>query len=170
MQTEEETTEGNSQMDIKNDVSGRVYEVGYHLVPTLEEGNVPTIHGDLKDLITSTFKGEIISEDVPKMMDLAYTMLKVVSNVRSKFDTAYFGWIKFAMEADQVLELKKKLDLDPKIIRFLILKTVKENTIATKRFVQRGVGKRALNIKTPDEVAAPINEKEVDKEIDALIQ
>lgn len=158
-----------TQKEIKADANGRVYEVGYLLVPTVEEGNVPSIHGDLKDIVASTFKGEIISDEIPKMMTLAYPMLKVTANVRNKFETAYFGWIKFTMGAEEIVELKKKLDLDPNIIRFLIIKTVKENTIATKRFAVRGGVKRTFTPRKSDEVTAPINKEEVDKEIDALI-
>ncbi len=166
MQASENNGEENP---IKDSTNGKVYELGYILVPTLEEGTVPAVAGDLKELITTTYKGEFISEEMPKMMTLAYQMLKVTNNIRNKFTTGYFGWIKFTMNAEGILAFKKQLDLDPNIIRFLILKTVRENTIATKRFIGRGVGKRPLNIKKPDEVAAPINKEEVDKEIDALI-
>ena len=161
--------QGTEENEIKAEENGKVYELGYLLVPTLEEGNVPTVATELKDLITSTYKGEFVSEEMPKMMNLAYPMLKVTNNVRNKFETGYFGWIKFTMAASEIIALKKHLDFDPNVIRFLILKTVRENTIATKRFTGRGVGKRALNIKKPDEVDAPINKEEVDKEIDALI-
>ncbi|HEV7702133.1 MAG TPA: 30S ribosomal protein S6 [Candidatus Paceibacterota bacterium] len=155
--------------EIKEDLNGRVYELGYLLVPTLAAENITAVYGDLKDLITSKFKGEIIADDMPKTMTLAYPMLKVVSNVRSKFDNAYFGWVKFTMSPEEILELKKHLDLDINMIRFLLIKTVKENTIATKRFVARGGLKRTFTPRKSDEVTAPINKEEVDKEIDALI-
>ncbi len=155
--------------DMSEDKIGRVYELGYLLVPTIEEENVPAVYGDLKDLLVTSFQGQIIADDVPKLINLAYPMLKIIANSRHRFDTAYFGWIKFTMDSNQIVELKKKLDLDPNIIRFLIIKTVKENTIATKRFVQRGGLKRTFVPRKPDEVTAPINKEEVDKEIDALI-
>lgn len=155
--------------ELIGEANNRVYELGYLLIPTIEEGNVPAVHGDLKDLVTSTFKGEAISDDAPKAMPLAYTMVKVTNNVRSKFDNAYFGWIKFTMDSDQIVELKKKLDLDPNIIRFLIIKTVKENTIATKRFTTGRGLQRTFVPKKLDEPTGPINKEEVDKEIDALI-
>jgi hypothetical protein len=98
-------------------------------------------------------------------------MVKVVANVRNKFNTAYFGWTKFTMDSDKVLELKKKLDLDPNFIRFLILKTVKENTIAAKRFVRGDMAHRRPRVEKNenDETAVPINKEEIDKEIDALV-
>jgi len=71
------------------------------------------------------------------------------------------------------LELKKKLDLDPNMVRFLILKTVKENTVASKRFVHRDAVRRKVpTVKKEGEVSeevAPINKEEVDKEIDAMV-
>lgn len=156
----------------KNEISGdekaRVYEVGYLLVPTIAEEEVPAVYGSLKELVLS-FGGEIIADEIPKMMGLAYSMTKVVSNVRSKFNTAYFGWTKFTMDTAKVLELKKRLDLDTNIIRFLIVKTVKENTIAAKRFIRgEGVYRRPM-VKKNEEPSVPINKEEVDKEIDALI-
>lgn len=154
----------------EEEANSRIYELGYNLVPTIEEIDVPIQYGNLKELVSS-FGGSIIADDMPKMIQLAYPMLKVVANVRSKYTNAYFGWIKFTMDTDKVLELKKKLDLDPKIIRFLILKTVKENTIAAKRFVGRDATHRripSMHTKTTEE-AVPINKEEIDKEIDALV-
>jgi ribosomal protein S6 len=108
---------------------------------------------------------------MPKKINLAYQMQKTLQNVINKFNSAYFGWVKFSMEPEKVLELKKKLDLDPNIIRLLIIKTVKENTIAAKRFVHRDMLRRKpLTMKKEgEEEAAPINKEEVDKEIDAMV-
>lgn len=152
--------------NIEND--SRVYEVGYILVPTIEETEVPAVYGNLKELVSS-FGGVHISDEMPRMTPLAYTMVKVVANVRNKFNTGYFGWVKFTMDSDKVLDLKKKLDLDPQIIRYLILKTVKENTLAAKRFVRGDLHKKPITKKNENEEAAPINKEEIDKEIDAMI-
>jgi ribosomal protein S6 len=167
-----EETEDKVNIDTAVETGGtnsKVYELGYLLVPSIKEEDVPVSYGNLKELVAS-FGGEVISDEMPKMMPLAYAMQKVVSNVRSKFNTAYFGWTKFTMSAEKVLELKKSLDLNPQFIRFLILKTVKENTIAAKRFVRGETYKRPTKSGGADGApAAPINKEEIDKEIDALI-
>jgi ribosomal protein S6 len=155
-------------MDKDIETNSRVYEVGYLLVPTIAEEGVPAVYGNMKELIAS-FGGVVIADEMPRMMPLAYSMVKVVANVRNKFSNAYFGWFKFTMDSDKVLEIKKKLDLSPDVIRFLILKTVKENTIAAKRFVRTELHKRPTNKKIEGEEAAPINKEEIDKEIDAMI-
>ena len=110
----------------------------------------------------ASFGGEFISEEMPRMMPLAYEMTKVISNVNNRFNDAYFGWIKFEMTTENILNLKAKLDLETNIIRFLITKTVHENTIAQKKFTPKdGLRKRAK--KEENEEALPMNEEEVDK-------
>ncbi|MFH1200836.1 MAG: 30S ribosomal protein S6 [bacterium] len=160
-----------SENEVSEDTNSRVYELGYLLVPTLEEVDVPVTFGNLKELVSS-LGGITISDEMPKMFTLAYPMVKVIANLRNKFKTAYFGWIKFTMDADKILELKKRLDLDPNFIRFLILKTVKENTITTpKRFIHGEMAHRKTKIEKSenDKTAISINKEEIDKEIDAMV-
>lgn len=170
-----DASEKNSEVKQENtgeaEANSRVYELGYLLVPTLGEIDLPVSYGNLKELIVS-LGGEIIADEMPKMMPLAYSMVKVVANIRNKFSTAYFGWTKFEMDTEAVLELKKKLDLDPTIIRFLILKTVRENTVAAKRFVGRDATHRripSMHKPVEGEEVVPINKEEIDKEIEAMV-
>ena len=161
--------EENILNETEGGVNSRIYELGYLLVPTISEEEIPATYGNLKELVAS-FGGVTISDEMPKMINLAYPMVKVIANIRNKFKTGYFGWVKFTMSSDKVLELKKKLDLDPTIVRFLILKTVKENTIATKRFVRGEIAHRKTKTeKGEDEIVTPINKEEIDKEIDAMV-
>ena len=165
--------ENNNKNITSDEIEGsdsRVYEVGYLLVPSIPEENIGTIYGNLKELISS-LGGQAISDEMPIMISLAYAMQKTVQNVRNKYNTAYFGWMKFYMDAEKVSDLKKKLDLDANIIRFLTLKTVKENTIAAKRFIHRDIShKRPATIKNDKtEETVPINKEEIDKEIDAMV-
>lgn len=159
-----------SEKEIEENTNSRVYELGYLLAPTLPEADMPVAFGNLKELVSS-LGGITISDEIPKMLTLAYPMVKVIANLRHKFKTAYFGWIKFTMDSNKVLELKKRLDLDYNFIRFLILKTVRENTIAAKRFAHREVARRKIRTEKTriDETAVPINKEEIDKEIDALV-
>jgi len=163
-------TEVKDKDEILEDANSRVYELGYLLVPAISEEDMPVVFGNLKELVSS-LGGVAISDEIPKMIPLAYAMVKVVANVRNKFNTAYFGWAKFTMDSDKVSKLKKKLDLDPNFIRFLLLKTVKENTIAAKRFTHGEVVHRRPTKRRNEEIetAVPINKEEIDKEIDALV-
>ena len=155
--------------ETREDEAERVYELGYLLVPSISEENLPVVFGNLKELVSS-MGGMVISDEMPKMMTLAYAMVKTVSNMRSKFNTAYFGWVKFTMDSDKILKLKKRLDLDPNFVRFLILKTVRENTINTKRFMRGEMTYRKTKTeKNGNEKAVPIDKEEIDKEIDAMV-
>lgn len=151
----------------EKELNTQIYELGYLLVPTLSEEEVPSYFTSLKDMVSS-FGGEFISEEIPRMIPLAYEMTKVISNVNNKFNNAYFGWIKFEMNTENVLILKAKLDLETNIIRFLITKTVRENTIAQKKFnLKEGLRKRTKKEESED--VAPMNEEEVDKEIEKMV-
>jgi len=148
----------------------RCYELGYLLVPTIPEDEVGAMYGNLKELILN-HNGVVVSDDMPRMIDIAYEMTKVLQNVRHRFKNAYFGWIKFEMNTTDVLNLKKQLDLDLNIIRFLILKTVKENTIASKRFIHKDNSRRKIPgvKKAVEGEDVEINKEEIDKEIDAMV-
>ena len=67
------------------------------------------------------------------MRELAYEMIRVVNNVNVRFNEGYFGWIKFELEGEKVKELEKTLKLDEEVVRFMVVKTVRENTVYTKR-------------------------------------
>lgn len=105
-----------------------VYEVGFHIVPTVSPENLPKEVDAIKAILGAQ-KATIISEEFPKLRSLAYQMVKVVGPVRHKIDSAYFGWIKFEGPKEVVDELNKALKASDKIVRFLIVKTVRENTI-----------------------------------------
>ena len=76
----------------EKDIEGRIYEVSYLLVPTISEDELPVNYGNLKELVAS-LSGNVVSDEMPKMMNLAYPMYKTLQNVINKFETAYFCWM-----------------------------------------------------------------------------
>ncbi len=152
----------------EKEIGSEVYELGYLLVPTISEEDLPMQYGNLKELLGS-LGALVISDEMPKIISLTYGMQKVIANIRHKFTNAYFGWVKFTLDKTKMAELKKKLDLSDNLVRFLIVKTVRENTIASKRF-GRDDGRKFSQRKTSDEAsAAPLDKEKVDQEIDALV-
>lgn len=113
-------------------VDSRVYEISFIFDNKLDESTALEKSNAIKQSI-ATLGGSFISEEAPYMRELAYEMTRVVSNVNVRFNEGYFGWIKFELDSDKVKELEKGLKLDEQIIRFLIVKTVRENTVYTKR-------------------------------------
>ncbi len=106
----------------------RVYELGYHILPNVDEGNLGKEREALVAIITK-FKGIVISEEMPALIDLAYDMDKIIDNKRNIFSQAYFGWIKFELAPESIIALEKDVDALATLLRFILIKTIRENTI-----------------------------------------
>jgi ribosomal protein S6 len=142
-----------------------VYELGFLLVPDVTEEKLPELFGNLKDMIVA--KGAIaISEEFPKHIPLAYTMEKTINNKIERFNFGYFGWIKFELDGSKCAELEAALRLRTDVIRHLLVSTVRENTIASKRAF--GVRRRTED-KSGKESAPEMSKEEIDREIEALV-
>ncbi len=113
-------------------VDSRVYEISFIFDNKLDEGAALEKGNAIKQSI-ATLGGSFISEEAPYMRELAYEMTRVQNNVNVRFNDGYFGWIKFEMSGDKVKEFEKALKLDEEIVRYMVVKTVRENTVYTKR-------------------------------------
>ena len=105
-----------------------VYEVSYLLLPSLAQEQVPAKATVLKDMLTRV-GGEIISDENPVLIDLAYSMTKIAGVTRHKVTTGYFGWVKFEISREAMEAVKKNLDSNDEVVRYLIIRTVRENTL-----------------------------------------
>jgi len=161
----------NTETSEMNDSDSRIYEVGFHVVPTVPEEEVISVANAVKDIIESA-EGAIIMDQNPSLINLEYTMDYVVANKKNKYDSAYFGWVKFQMEPVVISTIKDGLEKNENILRFLIIKTVREDTLARKPVLKprkkivevAGVGKRLKEVKKKE-----ISVEEVDKAIEELV-
>ena len=101
--------------DEADEAETQVYEVGFHIVPSVEEGDLASEVDSIKSLIEKN-GGVFISEEFPKLIDLAYTIVKGIEGKKERFDTAYFGWIKFIMHPSAIESLKKVIDSNNNIL------------------------------------------------------
>jgi len=106
----------------------RVYEVGYLLAPTVNEGDLANERDTLVALITK-FKGIVISEEQPQLIDLAYDMTKMINNKKHTYSQAYFGWIKFDVTPDVIEALTDEVEAIESLVRSIMIKTERENTL-----------------------------------------
>jgi ribosomal protein S6 len=113
-------------------VDNRIYEISVIFDNKLDENVVLEKFNAIKQSI-ATLGGSFISEEAPYMRELAYEMTRVVNNVNIRFNEGYFGWIKFELDADKVKDLEKGIKADEEVVRHLVVKTVRENTVFTKR-------------------------------------
>lgn len=149
----------------------QVYELGYHIVSTVAEENVAKEVEALKAIVLKD-GGSLVSEGEPKLINLAYSMTKSVADSKKKFNSAYFGWIKFETKSELIPEMKKKIDVVSTVLRYLLIKTVRENTMFTPKLTVRTPGKEEApkvkkSIKTTETKAASV--EELDKSIDELV-
>lgn len=145
---------------------GTVYEVGYHIVPAVSPDNLSAEVDAIKAVLGKN-GATIIGEEAPQLIPLAYQMVKPVGQARMKCDTAYFGWIKFEAAPAAAVEINKALSASEKILRFLLVKTVRESVIYGTKFFAKEEGGKADAPKA--EVAKADKPKATDEEIDKSI-
>jgi ribosomal protein S6 len=163
--------EGGLQARLPN-LAGQVYELGYHIVSTVAEENLPKEVETLKAIVLKD-GGSLVSEGEPKLINLAYSMTKSVADTKKKFDTAYFGWIKFETKSELMPSIKKAVDANPNVLRYLLIKTVRENTLYTPKLNTRALAKEEApakvkkSVKTDEKKATSV--EDIDKSIDELV-
>jgi len=139
----------------------KMYEIGYLLSPLILEEKLDEEISALRKLLEDK-QGFIMNESRARTQSLAYP-------VRG-FNSAYFGWIKFAASPEVLPEIKISFDNPPiggdKIIRFLILKTIKET--AAPRLMKKKVVRKKISLERPKEKLG-IKPEEIDKKIEELI-
>jgi ribosomal protein S6 len=147
----------------------QVYELGFHIVPTIAEEKVANVFGDIKSLLEKN-GAVFISEEYPKMRPLAYTMLKNEAGKNEKFNFAYFGWVKYELPKEATAEVKEKLEKNKEILRFLVIKTVRENTLYGHKIGKKEGEKTETPVVgvIPEEVIMA-SEEEIDKTIEELV-
>lgn len=164
-----QTAEVSSQANMSQ--SQPVYEVGYHVVPTVGDEGVAGVVDSLKSALGAA---EIISEQVPQKLRLAYTVEQANAGKRAKFDDAYFGFIKFALEREAIPALEEALRSNKNILRFLLIETVREDISNMQRRAvfasDRLEGEVIQKPKAAEEKVGEVSEAELDKSIDALVQ
>ena len=169
--------EQESSIEIEtDDAETQVYEVGFHIVPSVEENDLAEEVSAIKSLIEKR-EGVFVSDEAPKLINLAYTIAKDIEGKKYKFNTAYFGWIKFEMNTNNIAFVKEGMDANKNILRYLIIKTVKESTLVPKTamFTKSESSKKSkVKLKSEqnkEEVKkkTPISEEDLDKTIEELI-
>ncbi|HEY4502731.1 MAG TPA: 30S ribosomal protein S6 [Candidatus Paceibacterota bacterium] len=108
-----------------------VYEIGYHILPTVGEEHLSDEVKKIKDVLEE-HGGVSISEELPTLSHLAYTIIRGIGGKREKYDTSYFGWVKFDLPMGVIVKLKEEFERNESILRFLLIRTVREDTRAPR--------------------------------------
>jgi ribosomal protein S6 len=110
----------------------RTYELSFILVPTVPESEVDQKVAELKSAITA-LQGTIGAEGTTEFIDLAYRIEKNVKSKKMKWNQGYFGWMKFTAAPEALEALKKVLDGNLELMRYMLIKTSAENLVQFKK-------------------------------------
>lgn len=142
----------------------RIYEIGYHVLPTTPEAEVEGVVAQVRSMIEKE-GGRFLAEGAPSLIKLAYPMV----GKAGESDRGYFGWIKFEAPIAAAEVLKEWLASNKNILRSIVFQTVREETRARfKTAVLRDVKRSDILKAAPrqaEETSAPISDAELEKAI-----
>lgn len=151
----------------------RIYEAGYHVVPTAKEDVVETIVASIRSAIEQA-GGSFIAEGAPQLIKLAYPI-----DVRERerfvtYDRAFFGWIKFEAPASAARLVEEALHTNTSIMRSIVFRTVREDTrVQLKavglREVKRSDTLKAAPKRAQEGDAGPVSDTDIEKAIDEIV-
>ena len=153
-----------------------LYELGYHLVPSLGEDDLALRVADLQKKITA-LGGKIHSEGAPQSFTLAYTMHKLRGGKWDRYDTSFFGWTRFEASTESIPALKEELDHNEYFVRYLLTR-IDPDALLPQKVYKPKIDLKEVETKpkqlekkqTTDEPKAEVSEEELDKQIEELIQ
>jgi ribosomal protein S6 len=138
------------------------YELAYHVLPTVAEGEVEAVTESLKNLITNA-GGEVFDAEKAERFELAYEIAKYLEGKYRKFTSAYFGWVRFKLTPAALTALTEGVDENKQLLRFMLVRLTKVEEANPFRFHESIVDKKIRNINLDDEVAV-VEGEEVDTE------
>lgn len=127
--TDTEGLAGLFEADAVKDRVPQVYEIGYHLLPALSEAEVTAWVKDLMAFLTkegATFVGE----KAPEKIDLAYAIERRVEGKYQAVRSAFFGWVAYEVSPNAALTIKKFMDTNPSVLRYLLVSTTADEVKA----------------------------------------
>lgn len=169
------------QAHTENDGGTRLYEAGYHLVPTVPDEVVALEAAKIKDSIAAQ-GGAIVGEEMPKKTTLAYKIGRLVGGKRVFFDASYFGWVRFIMPQENLANLGRSLRGNESVLRHLILQVNPAEKVSPVTRKMPFFGSKAIGhdgekgeriiageSKAKETHAPSLSEAELDKTIEELI-
>ncbi len=94
----------------------KLYEIGYFLVSTLKEDEIPSALDSIKSELAK-FGAEVKTEIFPKLRKLAYPI--------KHENEGYFGWMHIEAQTDKINEISRYLWMNDKILRHIIIEVTK---------------------------------------------
>jgi ribosomal protein S6 len=141
------------------------YELAFHVLPTVAEGEVPAVFEKLKTALTKA-GAEIFAEEAPERFDLAYDIVEYLEGRNRKFSSAYFGWVRFTAQPEAVEAITEVVEGTKELLRHLMIKLTKVEEANPFRFHEALEIKREETIEedAPAKEAKPAEESKEEAE------
>lgn len=122
-----------TEKDIQDSLN--YYEIAFVISPSLEEANASTVSKEIQAMVTK-YGGRVVDGEEPRLRRLSFPMYKVINGQKIAATTGYFAWTKFEISSESGSEaaqsIGKELKSINELLRFLVVKTVKEKTYTPK--------------------------------------
>jgi len=151
---------------MKTDQAKTLYEVAYHIVPTHADDAVLGEVGAIRSAIEAV-GGSVIGEEMPKRMNLSYTLVKHVAGKNERYDSAYFGWFRFEASKDGGNSVDEAIRAMPSVLRHIVLALPDRDALL---HTQPRVATRPRRASVPESGEGQVMSKEeMDEEIEKLV-
>ncbi|HEY4487473.1 MAG TPA: 30S ribosomal protein S6 [Candidatus Paceibacterota bacterium] len=151
-------------------IGSRVYEIGYHIVPTKKEDELEGVVSAIRSMIEQA-GGSFIAEGAPSLTRLSYEITIKEDGKRHDYDRGYFGWIKFEGPISAAAMLEQSLKAHRDVMRSVLFQTIREETRARFKTGSVREVKRSDVLKAAprtEETAAPVSEADLEKAISEI--
>lgn len=143
------------------------YELAFHVLPTVAEGEVSVVFDKIKAAITQA-GAELTDEEAPERFDLAYEIIKYLEGRNRKFTSAYFGWVRFNAQVAHLDAINESVEGMNELLRHLLIKLTKVEEANPFRFHEalevKQVETVEENVEAPAEEAKEEKKAEVENE------
>ncbi len=147
------------------ELTTKIYELAYHVVPDIEESAVQSEVASIESLITQ-YGGSIVTSQKPKKIHLSYPI--------RHFHYAQFGYIEFNGPSAIIQKINGQMKLQTPILRYLVL--AKDSVNSKKEVRTLGQQKtRAVRAKTgtaeaKSDKATPETSNQMEKELENVLE
>lgn len=150
--------------------TNRYYEIAFVVSPSVEEEEALAISEKIGEAVKK-ITGHTIDGEEPRLRKLAYPIYKVINGQKIAATTGYFGWNKFEIDGevsgDAINSLDKELSSTQEILRYLLVKTIKEKTYtpqAPEEMEEEMAGEDVETIEAIVPEEAPVSDAEASEE------
>jgi ribosomal protein S6 len=165
-----ETTMPATEVQGVDDQDVVAYELAYHILPTVAEGEVTSVTDELKALVAKA-GGTITDEEIAERFELAYEIDKYLEGKYRKFTSAYFGWVRFTLTPAALAGLTEGVEEHKQLLRYLLVRLTKVEEVNPFRF-HDALEKTPVRTIDMDAETAVVESEVVDTEgiVDAVVE